>query len=737
MFKVEISDINIPISDIGGVSEVESNINYNDEIGSYTIKTPTTLEIVGTGFKNLYEAFINDFRNVYTIKIYKKTENNLNYLIFDGEIHLTETIFEPKFAKATVTLVNKGFQNRIEINYTVPVSMSAEQTKNSKDGHRINLTPPSPIPLDSFWFWTAPGSQMEHNGPDPYDLKDCFTQIVSYISDNEVAFESTWYDNIGDENHICVTTGENFRSGGGDAPILNFRDLFLWCKRLFDLVFLFDTDNDGNKTMRIEHVSYLEQSGTGLFIDNTVDLSVKIDQTKLYSSVRVGSEKSYQTNGEINNANLNFPIVQGGSFGIEQFSVQGEGVADNQLDLTVQCLYDHNRLEDMARNNVVDYDKDIVFIQYTLSTTSPTQGDLLNVASLSDADWFYNQMFLNNAILMRQSIYAPLVLHIADGSDTFLAQAGLANESDFINYIYFDNSPVDGSYNTSEFLIQPNFYPNDFDTVTYSDGSTLTSFDANNNFGDGTTQGTGVPYTHSKFIAPNSGIFAFEAKTKFRGEYYGHNFGIVRHNIVIADSGGTIKSTLTAEYAFRRYPADSVDGVYFNANGNGYTDYKLIVGNTGYYGDWIGVSFTIVQNKLIYLDANDRVYVTMECEERSSNSLYPNPEYTDANGTTGKDWNGQSGTKFKLTPQYFACTKTTEALNINITPQNPIGLYEVSFSSWINEENVKDVLVASNTNVQIYNKKIITNGIVKSLTLKHKDNFCNFVVSTRNIKNGS
>ena len=39
MFKVEISDINIPISDIGGVSEVESNINYNDEIGSYTIKT--------------------------------------------------------------------------------------------------------------------------------------------------------------------------------------------------------------------------------------------------------------------------------------------------------------------------------------------------------------------------------------------------------------------------------------------------------------------------------------------------------------------------------------------------------------------------------------------------------------------------------------------------------------------------------------------------------------------------
>ena len=124
MFKVEISDINIPISDIGGVSEVESNINYNDEIGSYTIKTPTTLEIVGTGFKNLYEAFINDFRNVYTIKIYKKTENNLNYLIFDGEIHLTETIFEPKFAKATVTLVNKGFQNRIEINYTVPVSIS-------------------------------------------------------------------------------------------------------------------------------------------------------------------------------------------------------------------------------------------------------------------------------------------------------------------------------------------------------------------------------------------------------------------------------------------------------------------------------------------------------------------------------------------------------------------------------------------------------------------------------------
>ena len=745
-FEFEITGINIPTNDVGGLSDIETALNYDSELGSYSLSTPKTLTIVGTGFKNLFEAFLNDYTDKYSFKIYKLTDDQIRYTLFDGEIYLSEIIFEPKFAKAEVSLVNKGFQNKINNNLSVPVSMSADQSKSSVLGNETFITPPTAIGLGEFYFWTAPSNALEHNGVDVWDLYDCFEHIINYISDGQVSFASTWYDNIADDEHIGVTNGQLFRSGGGNAPILNFRDLFLWCKKLYNLVFVFDTDSEGNKTIRIEHESYLEQYGTGLFIDNTVDLRINIDQSKLYSSVKVGSTNAFSTNGEIIDAGLQFPKVQGGSFSVEEFAVQGDAIVDSQLDLSVEVIYDHNRLEDMAVNSNVEYDDDIVFIQYTASTNMPTSGDPLGVAPLTYSSYFYNQIFLNNQILLRQSIHAPLVLHVSDSADTFMALNALTNETFADVWNFVDATPVANTYNTSAFS-SPIRYINDFDSITFTGIGTLTGNDANNNFGLGTTQGSLVTYTNSQFSAPADGVYAFEAKTNFTGYYFDYNWGIVRHKIIVTDSLGNLKNTYTAEYAFRRYnaPYAANDGYYFNANGNAYSNYELIYdpsapGEQGGLGDWIGVKFTIIQNKIVYLDSNDRVYVSMECEERLFDSLYPNPEVSVGGsrltGQFGTD--STSGVQFKLKPIYFACTKTTGALNIRITPQAPLGLYELSFKTWLSEENIRDVITSSNTATRIYSPEIIGNGIVKNMTIKHKDNLCTFVVGSRKLQqNGS
>lgn len=733
MFEVQINDIYIVSKDVGGISDIETSLNYNEELGVYSLSSPRTLTIVGTGFKNLYEAFINNFENKYSIEIYK-TVDGLRYTLFSGEIFLSDCVFHPRYCKAEVPLINKGFQNAIEANTTVPVSMTAEQSRNSKTGDEIYITPPTPIALGEFYFWIAPASAGEHNGVDVWDLKDCFEHIVNYISDGTVTFSSTWYDNIGATNKVGVTTGEIFRTGGGDAPILNFRDLFLWCKKLWDLVFVFETNSDGTKNMRIEHVSFLETNGNFLSITNTVDLTVQIDQSKLFTSIRVGSNEAFNTNGEIN-GNFQFPKIQGGSFGIEEFAVQSESTTDQQLDLTVDVLYDHNKLEDMAINSNTDYDDKIVFIQYTETTNVPTTGDVLGVAPLSDAEYFYNQIFINSEILKRQSIYAPLVLHISDGSDTFFAINALITDSSADVYNYIDTTPVTGSYNLSSFD-SPIRYLNDYGSVNFSDGSVLTGFDANNNYGNGTIQGTNVSGSNSKFIAPSDGVYAFEAKTKVSITYFKTNFALVRQRIVITDSVGTVKSTTEAEYV-TRVVYNSVYGGYeikWYANGNGYSDWQL-VGWSSLYDIQSGLKFNILQNELLYLDTDDRVYIELECEERSTTSLYPLPEY-DAE-YTGTNWTEGSGTQFIIKPVYFACTKTTEALNIHINTEKPLGLYQLSFDSVLTEEQIKDILGASNTSVRINNETIISNGIVKNLSIKHKDNLCKFVVASRNIQNGS
>jgi hypothetical protein len=745
-FEFEITGINIPTNDVGGLSDIETALNYDSELGSYSLSTPKTLTIVGTGFKNLFEAFLNDYTDKYSFKIYKLTDDQIRYTLFDGEIYLSEIIFEPKFAKAEVSLVNKGFQNKINNNLSVPVSMSADQSKSSVLGNETFITPPTAIGLGEFYFWTAPSNALEHNGVDVWDLYDCFEHIINYISDGQVSFASTWYDNIADDEHIGVTNGQLFRSGGGNAPILNFRDLFLWCKKLYNLVFVFDTDSEGNKTIRIEHESYLEQYGTGLFIDNTVDLRINIDQSKLYSSVKVGSTNAFSTNGEIIDAGLQFPKVQGGSFSVEEFAVQGDAIVDNQLDLSVEVIYDHNRLEDMAVNSNVEYDDDIVFIQYTASTNMPTSGDPLGVAPLTYSSYFYNQIFLNNQILLRQSIHAPLVLHVSDSADTFMALNALTNETFADVWNFVDATPVAGEFNTSAFS-SPIRYINDFDSITFTGIGTLTGNDANNNFGLGTAQGSLVTYTNSKFSAPSDGVYAFEAKTNFTGYYFKYNLGIVRQKMIVTDSLGVLKDTYIAEYGFNLFdhPSSSEAGIRFYDNGNGYSNYELINGDS-VYGNVVGLKFTIEQSKIVYLDANDMVYIELECEERSGNtstgtaSQYPLPEYTYNNGiTTGFFYSGDtSGIQFKLKPIYFACTKTTGALNIRITPQAPLGLYELSFKTWLSEENIRDVITSSNTATRIYSPEIIGNGIVKNMTIKHKDNLCTFVVGSRKLQqNGS
>ncbi len=65
-------------------------------------------------------------------------------------------------------------------------------------------------------------------------------------------------------------------------------------------------------------------------------------------------------------------------------------------------------------------------------------------------------------------------------------------------------------------------------------------------------------------------------------------------------------------------------------------------------------------------------------------------------------------------------------------------MYQLSFDGHLTEEQVQDVLNSSNTNVNISSGEIICFGVVKNLSIKHKSNFCTFVVGSRKInKNGA
>lgn len=738
MFEVEVSGIYVPRSDIKGATEIETALTYNEELGVYSFSSPKAIQIHGTGFNNLYNAFLNDFEQKFDIDIYKRIENSRTH-VFNGKILLADCTFEPKFNMVEVPLVNLGFQEKIDGNFDVPVSMTAEQSKNSTAGEQISITPPTAISIAPFTFWTAPATTYVHNAGSVvkvYDLKDCFEQIVSYISDGTISFASDWYDGLASDQKISVTTGEMYRTGFGSAPIVSLRQLFLWCKSLENLVILFDTDSNGVKRFRLEREEYLEQNGLTLFITQPNELKINIDQSKLYNSVKVGSSEAFSTNGEIS-GNFQFPKIRGGSYGIEEFAVQGVSNIQQQRDLTVNDLiYDHNKLEDIAINNVTDNDKFIVFIQYTQTTNVPTPSDIYGIAPLTDASYFYNQRFLNSEILKRHTFFAPLVLNISNGSDTFFAQNTTLDYVNFYNLTYQETSPTVGIYNTNTFT-SPLKFENDFGSVLHGGGSfTVQSYDTNNNFGNGTIQGNIVSQPNSLYICPVDGVYQFATKINVIITFYLSYYAFLRVRFKVTDGAGVLKATYESEYVCRRYTDGSTSGsglyyyLKFYETGATYSDMFPLRDSSD--GNVLGVSFDAVPVNNIYLDQNDKVYVELEVEELDSTTLWPNPEYAPTN--TGIRYFDGSGTHFNLKPIHFACTKTTEGENLSIETKPPIGLYQAEFNTQLTEDQITDVLNTSNVSVALYGENIKTTGIVQSMQVTHKDNLANFVIGSRKIE---
>lgn len=745
MFRVEITDsfgnVVSNITDVSKDKTVQHTVTYDEGMGVYKITMPTVFTFVGDTYQYLFDRLIDSYCGKLSAKVYKQG-HDFEYTIFDGFLFITDCDFDVKKCSVDVSFVNNSWETKISSNWDVSVNMKAEQTKSSTIGAQIALVPPTLIELCDLNFWYgSEASPLTNSSAKGWDLVDVFTHVVSYISDNDITFESAWYDGLPVDQNIILTNGVLYRTGAGDYPFFTLRDLFDHIKKLMNVIIVFEVSGS-DITMRVENESYLTSFGQNIDITDVTSLNIKIDQNKLYNSVKLGSSSSMQTNSEIL-PTYHFPIINGNSFANEVFTIQKECVTQNQLDLSIEWVIDHNILS-KARSDE-GFDGDIFIIQYRSDSNCATAEDPLGFSTLYNSQYYYNQMFINSAILSRHVIYGDLVIHTQNDDDVFLSAGSIVNQSTQDSYNYSNSTPVVGVHN--EYTVKMR-YKNDYEETTLPDGSIIEPFDGNNNFGNGTIQGNAVTQANSVFVCPQTGAYKFESKVKVDISAGHTNIIRFEHSFVRRDSGGTEIERYTSWCVGKTVNSIIVDNdpnvwyidtdinskVYFWQRGGGQFNVQNISASASSGLFTTSYKFTNTHAKVIFLDAGDTVEVEAYVAEYSKGTAgvdfvdqRPDPAYY-------SDWDIGSGSIFLFKPLYFACTDTVNGGSSVTTSQSQnVNIYDISFDSWLTNSEINSIISSSSVNANINTPEITARGIVKNLTIDHKDNLCKFVVASQKI----
>jgi hypothetical protein len=197
-----------------------------------------------------------------------------------------------------------------------------------------------------------------------YGVYDVFAHLVNCMSDGLVDFASDLFDYTDPTNDIPVyTQGNVLRTRSDIEMFATFEQLYLTLKQKLNLGMGFERQANGRPLLRIEPVSYFQQSTASVNLYDQPEIEMKFDVSRLYASVNFGSSP-YLFPNECNGGDgfclFPQPVFQG--FRDESFGFVGECNTSNVLNLkTSDVVFDHNVIEDILRFQSQDHEQQICF----------------------------------------------------------------------------------------------------------------------------------------------------------------------------------------------------------------------------------------------------------------------------------------------------------------------------------------------------------------------------------------
>jgi hypothetical protein len=707
MFKMFLNDIELT-EHPEGWEDLSTTIKFDKELNTLATNYNSELTFYGQGYEILNNIRISEgYCTLVPFKVFKDSINGY-YNIIDSYLFLSDTTWSPCLAKISVFPTDKDISAFIKNNKDIRINISSNNTKNSTVTTPITTTLPTEIFL-TLTTYPDPLSAGTNHTIVAYDFHDIMDFIVAFISDNEIAFYSEWYTNLPSNEKIAVTSGSKIlNEPAGNEPVISFFEVYDTMRKCFNLVMYFDKDSLGNKRLRIEQRSKIENSAPVASVECRNDLTIKIDTERLYSKIIVGNKESSKTSGEAGR----FSLVNFLNFRKEEYHIQGKCNGSGVLDLTTTMITDHNLIWEALQSNEDEYIDSNFLLNYNgtqIVVTDPFS---------TGTNYAINEIFTNMKTLSRYQFHGDFAYFFGDGNDQAQAIG--------TNVIFQDNSGNATSWN----LIP----------LQFQDDHT-TGYDPNNNYGNGTIQGLDVSQANSRYTAPSDGIYTLS---------WNINYRITRGSSVL--DGGFVSW-------------DSNTGVEITQSNAIYGGQFIVsfvkYSSAGTELDRYSKTFDYIQLYLPVLNFYDTVnYVFPNSGSpinRGPITRYTIPPVYETGNSDTISLNLLAGEYIQIEHEYDqyetpftdpAPPETlTEIISRSFTvdsvfdtgghfPSNSGGNYNLSllnFEYFLNEEQIKEILNNKLGSIDLINNCLTENlsGYINNIVINHSNNSCIFELRSK------
>jgi hypothetical protein len=371
------------------------NITEDDAIGARIVSFDNELIFGGDVFTYLYTKLATSgYCELVRVSVQYLCSSGTWQRLVEGYIIATECIFSLDKCEVKTKIYDETFSTKINNNKSIPFSLRLTTSKNG-----ATIVPPTIRRLYVF----DPGTGSYYTSWSfGYGIYDVFKHLVTCMSDGLIDFDSNLfaYSNPNFDTTV-YTQGNVLRTKSDIEMFATFEQVYLVLKQKLNLGMGFERQANGRPLLRIEPVSYFQQSTPSVNLYDQPDIEMNFDTSRLYASVNFGSSP-YLFPNECNGGEgfCLFPQPKFLGFRDEAFGFIGQCNTSNILNLkTSDVIFDHNVIEDILRYNSQDHELSPVIIQSNYdSGFSPNSfsARFYNLPGLTIP--FYNLNFSNESV---------------------------------------------------------------------------------------------------------------------------------------------------------------------------------------------------------------------------------------------------------------------------------------------------------------------------------------------------
>ena len=300
----------------------------------------------GATYEYLMSLLLNNgVCNLVDVKVLYECQGVWKNLV-DGYLIVSELIFDFDKCTCRTKMYDTSFSTKINNNKDIPFSLNSVKTKNLYTKTAANI-----VQLEFFNPSDCVTNTEDTIGG--YSVWEAFKNLIASMSDNLIDFQSEFFriQTFGLANRVnyFVTTGKSIadKSASVDA-IVSFKQLFSTLDSKLNLGIGFTRQSNGRPLMRIEPASFFYQQNAVVNLYDQPDITLSVDKTQLYGTIRLGANESLQFN-ECNNGESNCQFVQTPVDGFQENTFGFLGTCNTGTSLNLvsnQVIIDTNIIED-------------------------------------------------------------------------------------------------------------------------------------------------------------------------------------------------------------------------------------------------------------------------------------------------------------------------------------------------------------------------------------------------------